>query len=132
MRIESSSTEYNHIWHKYRPVILRMMIDANTEPQRYSFAHHEFLRTNPKSKSGMAFILYMHGSKALNNIRTSPLAHSLLSTLRQSKTAMALLEHSTYELMLDKKFVLHVTKAGAQELVTQDEQTVNEVEKLLT
>ena len=128
MRIESSSTEYNHIWHKYRPVILRMMIDANSGPQRYSFADHEFLRTNPKSKSAMAFILYMHGSKALNNIRTSPLAHSLLSTLRQSKTAMELTEHSTYELMLDKKFVLHVTKAGVQEALTEAEQAVEATE----
>lgn len=64
----------------------------------------------PKSRSSLAFILYLHRSKAVNNIKTSPLAHALLGVLRQSKTADRLTEDSTYELMLDEKFVFHVRK----------------------
>lgn len=110
MNFETLQTPYDYVWHKYRPVILRLMIDAETTPQAYSFSDHEFKRMFPKNKSSLAFILYVHRSKAINNIKTSPLANALLGILQQSKTAVKLTEDSTYELMLDQKFVLHVRK----------------------
>ena len=107
---DSPQTPYTYIWHKYRPVILRLMVNAVTTPQQYVFSGHEFLRMFPKNRSSLAFILYLHRSKAVNNIKTSPLAHALLQVLQQSKTAEKLTESSTYELMLDEKFVFHVRK----------------------
>lgn len=117
MQFELSNPEYTHIWHKYRPVILRMMVNASVGVQHYSFSPHEFRRIVPKGKGGVAFILYLRKSKALNNIRTSPLAHALLATLQQSKTAVELTADSTFELMLDNKFVMHIKKAGVEEPV---------------
>jgi hypothetical protein len=115
MQLETSNPEYTHIWHKYRPVILRMMIDADAGVQHYSFSRHEFRRIIKKGKENLAFILYLRKSKALNNIKTSQLAHALLSTLQQSKTAIELTADATFELMLDNRFVLHVKKAGVDE-----------------
>jgi hypothetical protein len=86
------------------------MINAEDAPQQYIFSDHEFKRVFPANRSSLAFILYIHHSKALNNIKASPLAHALLGILQQSKTAARLTEHSTYELMLDAKFVFRVRK----------------------
>lgn len=110
MYIETSQTPYSYIWHKYRPVILRLMVNAEGTPQQYAFSDHEFKRMFPKNRSSLAFILYIHRSKALNNIKTSPLARALLGILQQSQTAVRLTEDSTYEFMLDEKFVFHVRK----------------------
>ena len=110
MYLETSRTPYSYVWHKYRPVILRLMINAEDAPQEYTFSDHEFRRIFPKNRSSLAFILYIHRSKAVNNIKASPLAHALLGILKESQTAIRLTENSTYELMLDEKFVLHVRK----------------------
>lgn len=110
INFETSQTPYSHVWHKYRPAILRLMVNAADAPQQYAFSDHEFRRMFPKNQSSLAFILYIHRSKAVNNIKTSPLAHALLGVLQQSKTADKLTEDSTYELMLDERFVFHVRK----------------------
>lgn len=107
---ETTQTPYTYIWHKYRPVILRLMVNAVNVPQQYVFSEHEFRRMFAKNRSSLAFILYIHRSKAVNNIKTSPLAHALLEVLQQSKTVEKLTEDSTYELLLDDKFVFHVRK----------------------
>ena len=107
----SETTDYGYIWHKYRPVILKLMIDAAQGPQEYRFSEHEFRRINPRQKSGFAFILFIHKCKAINNIAGSVLANDLLTILKQSKTAIELTDKSTYEIMLDKKFVLRIRKA---------------------
>ncbi|HYC87055.1 MAG TPA: hypothetical protein VEB86_17600 [Chryseosolibacter sp.] len=110
--METLPTACSYIWHKYRPVILRLMVNAEDVPQQYVFSSHEFRRIFPKNRSSLAFILYMHRSKALNNIKASPLAQALLGILQQSNTAGKLTEDSTYELMLDECFVFHVRKNG--------------------
>lgn len=107
---QTSETPYTHIWHKYRPVILRLMVNAADSPQHYVLSPHEFRQMFPKYQTSLAFILYIHRSKALNNIRTSDLAGALLKVLQQSETAMRLTHDSTYELLLDHNFVFHVRK----------------------
>ena len=110
MYTETTQTPYSYIWHKYRPVVLRLMVNAVDGPQQYVFADHEFRRMFPRNRSSLAFILYMHRSKAVNNIKTSPLAHALVGILKESKTAIRLTEDSTFELILDENFVFHVRK----------------------
>jgi hypothetical protein len=111
MMIELTQAPYGYIWHKYRPVILQLMLNAGEAPQQYAFSEHEFQRAFPKNRKNLAFILFIHRLKALNNIKTSPLAYALVEILKESKTAAALTEHSTYEIMLDQKFILHVRKS---------------------
>jgi hypothetical protein len=111
--METLQTSYIHIWHKYRPVILRLMVNARETAQQYVFSGHEFKRVAPSYRGGLAFILYFHRSKALNNIKTSTLAKELLEILQQSQTAIKLAENSTFEFMLDRHFVFHVRKNDA-------------------
>jgi hypothetical protein len=110
MHNETKQAPYGYIWHKYRPAILRLMVNAETAPQQYIFSDQEFKKVFPKSRNSLAFILYIHRSKALNNIKASPLAHALLEILQRSDTAIKLTTNSTYEFMLDEKFVFHVRK----------------------
>jgi len=110
MNILTPQTPYSYIWHKYRPVILRLMVNAHDGPQQYIFSEHEFRRIFPKNRSSLAFILYMHRARALNNIKTSHLAQALLGILKESKTAISLTENSTFEFKLDDRFILHVRK----------------------
>jgi hypothetical protein len=101
---------YGHVWNKYRPVILKMMIASEEEPQQYKFSSHEFKGANPKEKGSFAFTLQAFQGKAVNNIRSSEIAQSLMSVLQQSKKATELLEKETYEFVMDKQFILHIKK----------------------
>ena len=121
------NTGYSFLWNKYRPVLLKLMIDAADSPQQYKFSSHEFKNANPKEKKGHSFLLYVHKSRSLTNIKTSQLAIDLLAMLKQSKTAVNLTESASYEFMLDKKFVLHVTKAVTQAVEPVVEPTLEAV-----
>jgi hypothetical protein len=86
------------------------MVNAEEAPQQYSFSNHEFRRMFPANRKSLAFIVYIHRSKPLNNIKTSPLAHALVGILKESNTAVRLTENSTYEFMLDENFIFHVRR----------------------
>jgi hypothetical protein len=101
---------YFYLWNKYRPAILKLMVDAAEGPQQYKFSDHEFRILNPKEKGGYSFTLLAYQGKAVNNIRTSPVAQDLLGILQQSKKASELLDAFTYEFVMDKQFVLHIIR----------------------
>ena len=101
---------YAHVWNKYRPAILQMMIASEGEPQQYKFSSHEFKSANPKEKGSFAFTLHAFQGKAVNNIKTSEIAQSLMSVLQQSRKATELMETETYEFAMDKHCVLHIKK----------------------
>ena len=106
----SVSRIYIHVWMKYRPVILKLMIASEEGPQQYKFSDHEFRRVNPKEKGGYAFTMNVFQGKAVTDIRASAPAQDLLWVLQQSRKATELVESSTYEFMFDKRFVLHVAR----------------------
>jgi hypothetical protein len=101
---------YAHIWNKYRPVILKMMIASDEEPQQYKFSLHEFKGANPKEKGSFAFTLRAFQGNAVNNIRNSEIAQSLMSVLQQSRKAKELMDKETYEFVLDKQCIFHIKK----------------------
>jgi len=101
---------YGHVWNKYRPVILKMMIASEGEPQEYKFSGHEFKSANQKEKGSFAFTLHAFQGRAVNNIKSSEIAQSLMSVLQQSRKATELMEKETYEFVLDKQFILHIKK----------------------
>ncbi len=103
------SKPYASVWNKYRPAILKLMVDSAGEPQQYKHYTHEFVAMNPKEK-GFAFTLQVFKGKAMNNIRKSPIAQDLLGILEQSKKATELMDKCTYEFTLDKRFILRVSK----------------------
>jgi hypothetical protein len=101
---------YLPIWSKYRPVILKLMLDSADEPQHYQLSGHEFRQMNARQKGGYNFVLQVQKGKALNNIRESQAAKELLEILQLSRKATELTEQSPYEITLDKQFVLHISK----------------------
>ena len=107
---------YTYLWGKYRPALLRLMIDSNDGPQTYRFSAHEFKAVNPKNSH--AFTLKVHRNKAVNDIRAIAIAKDLLSVLQQSGKASELAETSIYGFTMDRNFVLHVNR----EEITQEPQ----------
>ena len=101
---------FSPIWNKYRPAILKMMLDAAEKPQQYKLSAHEFRALNQKQKGGFNFTLQVSKSRALNNIRDNVVAQDLLDVLQLSKKASELSEAAPYEIVLDKQFVLHINK----------------------
>lgn len=101
---------YRHIWNKYRPAILKMMVESTTSPQTYNMSAHEFTCINSRPKGGYQFNLQVANGKALNSIKESIIAQDLLFILQQSQKANELMGTGSYEISLDKKFVLHIQK----------------------
>jgi hypothetical protein len=101
---------YTSLWNKYRPVILKLMSSAVTEPQQYKLFPHEFKAIGEKVKKGYSFTLQVSNGKALNKIKDSTVAQDLLQVLQQSKTATQLMTEATFELSMDKHFVLQVIR----------------------
>lgn len=101
---------FTPVWNKYRPAILKMMIDSGESPQVYKLSPHEFKAMNAKQKSGFNFVLQVSKGKAINNIRDSVIAQELLEILQVSPKASELTEQASYQIEMDKQFVLHITK----------------------
>ncbi len=106
----TTDSSYVHLWKKYRPAILQLMVTSAEAPQEYKFSGHEFKGINPKEKGGYSFTLQAFQGKAVNNIKNSIVAKGLLLTLQQSPKATELMNTEVYQFVLDKQFVLHVTK----------------------
>jgi hypothetical protein len=104
------SQHYVSIWNKYRPVILQLMIGAEKDPQQYKLSGHEFKAVGHREKSGFSFTMEVFENKSLTNIKGSTVARDLLYILQQSQKATELMKSGTYELRMDKQFVLHVTR----------------------
>jgi len=118
--------KYTYLWKKYRPAVLRLMIDSAKGPQEYRFSNHEFRDVNPKQKGGYSFTLRVFESKAVNNIRTSEVAKDLLAILQLSGKASELTQSSIYEFVLDKQFVLHITQEEIPPEMKEENQSPEE------
>lgn len=114
-----TSTTYTYLWSKYRPAILKLMVDSDKGPQQYKFSSHEIKSVNAGQKGSNAFTLKIYMGKAVNDIRTSAIAKDLLLVLQESRKATELAETATYEFILDKHFVLHVTRTAMPEEVVE-------------
>jgi hypothetical protein len=123
MNYPTTTKIYTYVWSKYRPAILKLMVDSADGPQQYKFSNHEFKSINPKEKGGYAFTLRVFQGKAVNNIKTSAVAQDLLLILQQSRRALELIEASPYEFVMDKHFMLHVAKVEKAPDVVLDKVT---------
>jgi hypothetical protein len=101
---------FTPVWNKYRPAILKMMLDSLDSPQQYKLSAHEFKAMNARQKGGYTFVLQVSKGRAINNIRGSVIAQELLEILQLSRKASELIEEAPYQITLDKQFVLHVSK----------------------
>ncbi len=101
---------YTSLWNKYRPMILKLMVDSEKDPQQYKLFSHEFKAVGIKEKTGYSFVLEVYQGKAVNKIKGSTVARDLLSVLQQSQKAFQLMNAAVYELKMDKQFMFHVTR----------------------
>ena len=113
--MDTTQRKYAPIWSKYRPAILKMMLAAADEPQQYRLTEHEFKAMDLKKKSGFGFNLTVSESKAVNNIKDSEAAQDLLSMLLMSRKGTELMQSNSYELAMDKNFVLHIQQVKSSE-----------------
>jgi hypothetical protein len=99
------------VWNKYRPVILKMMIDSSKDGgQTYQLSQHEFKQMNPKQKGGFTFKLQVANGKAKAGLKDNTLAQDLWDILQYSPKATELIAQSEFEFAMDRNFVLHVQK----------------------
>ena len=117
----TDSNQYSYIWSKYRPAILKLMVDSKDSPQQYKFSNHEFLMANPTEKRGYSFKLRVFQSKAVNDIKTSSIAKDLLRILQQSRKATELTEHSIFEFEMEKGFTLKIAREEAIKITIMDD-----------
>ncbi len=117
---------YFHVWQKYKPVIVKLMMDSEKKPQTYQLSDHEFRDVNLKRKTGYSFKFKFHSKRSLSSLKTKLLAEDLLSVLLHSNTACELSQDATFEFELDKDFKLHVSR---EELEAKEEEENTEEEK---
>jgi hypothetical protein len=108
--LNMSEKIYTPVWHKYRPAILKLMIDAAEKPQQYQLSAHEFQALNSRKKGGFNFLLQVANGKAINKINDNVAAQDLLAILQMSPKGSELIEKDSYEIMMDKQFILHISK----------------------
>jgi hypothetical protein len=108
--MDSQTRKFAPLWHKYRPAILKMMLAAAHEPQQYKFMQHEFQALDQRRNIGFGFNLLVSGSRAVNNIKDSEIAQDFLNMLLLSRKGSELVDVHTYEIVLDKQFVLHISQ----------------------
>jgi hypothetical protein len=99
---------YSPVWHKYRPVILKLMIDSKQEPASYQLSSHEFKALNTRQKGGSSFTLQVGQGRVKNNIRDIIIAQDLWGMLQMSPKANELIQESTYQFEMDRNFMLRV------------------------
>lgn len=99
---------FTPVWHKYRPVILKMMIDSKDEPRTYQLSEHEFKAMNANQKGGYTFTLQLGNGKVKNSIKDILVAQDLWQVLQLSPKASQLISESSYQIAMDKNYVLRV------------------------
>lgn len=125
MYIEANKNLYYSLWNKYRPVILQLMIGAESGEQQYSLSGHEFKAVGEKVKSSYVFSLVTVDGKASKVIGRANLARDLVLMLQQSKTGAVLMSEASYELKMDKNFLFYVTRLEVYESENEDTPEAN-------
>jgi hypothetical protein len=103
---------YTPVWSKYRPAILKMMIDSQNEPQSYQLSNHEFKALSGNKKSGYTFTLNVSGGRAVGGLKDSEVAQDLWEVLQISKKATELIAEAAFQFSMDRQFILHVEKVN--------------------
>ncbi|MBL7835161.1 MAG: hypothetical protein JNK18_14475 [Cyclobacteriaceae bacterium] len=102
------TSPYLPLWNKYRPAVVKMMIEAHQAPQSYKLFAHEVKALDPKSRSSK-FTLRTQNNKSIVTPKDSVIASDLFHALGTSNKATELMQQHTYEFVLDRDFTLSVS-----------------------
>ena len=122
----SSTGKYTHIWQKYRPVILNLMVTSSNGPQTYDLSSHEFIDVNNKRKTGYSFSLKMFKNRNIGEKKVNGVGLDLLAVLQQSQKANELTHQANYLFEMDKNFKLQVSSEPVEQA---SEETPDELDE---
>lgn len=108
-----SGQGYVSLWSKYRPAILKLMVDSASEPQQYKFFKHEFSSLDTKDKA-YDFTLKLIDGKAEGATKITNTAKDLFDVLNQSEKGRGLINEYNFTISMDKKFILQISRDGEQ------------------
>lgn len=111
------------LWKKYRPVMLKLMVDADAEPQQYQMSKHEFTDLAPKKNIVYSFKIEMFKGVPLVAPKTSLVALDFIAVIKQSGKANELMQSATYGFELDKQFRLNVSITERVVVEVEEEET---------
>lgn len=100
---------YISLWNKYRPAIIQMMLASQEGPKQYKLYAHEFKALNAKEKN-YSFEMSAYKGKAINKSKATANALDLLTMLNESKKASELMNEIQFDFVLDKQFILHISR----------------------
>jgi hypothetical protein len=106
----TSTRTFMGLWSKYRPVILKMMIDADEEAQNYQLSGHEFQAFSGLKKGVYSFNLQVDQGRVVSGLKDSSVAQGLWEILQMSRKASELISKSGYHFSMDRTFVLLIRK----------------------
>ena len=107
--------EFYPIWKKYKPVILKMMIDSSDgNQQEYKLSKHEFTDVNSRKNASCSFKLEVYKGKSTKLTKSSVIATDLITMLKQSAKATELMNEKIYNISLDSSFTLLVNSKSAE------------------
>lgn len=109
IRAATYEGKYTHLWQKYKPMILKLMVEADKGPQLYQFQRHEFADLNNQKPTGYSFKLEVFKNQKQNKL-TSNVAIDLLSILQSSSKSEELTHENKYLFKLDSKFSLEISR----------------------
>ena len=121
----SGAGKYTHIWQKYRPVILSLMVSAPKGPQSYSLSSHEFMDVNNKKTTGYSFALKVYQNRNNSEKKVNVVGLDLLAVLQYSQKAQELTNEGAFSFEMDKNFKLQVS----YEPVADEEGPLTEAEE---
>ena len=121
----TGTKEFFPIWKKYRPVVLRLMIDSlEGTAQSYQFSKHEFADVNTRKSAVFSFKMETHKGRVLHPKKASIMASDLLALLKQSAKATELMDASVFNFVLDAQFNLTVSSVKAETASEEEEESV--------
>ena len=116
--------EFYPIWKKYRPVILKLMIDSlDGSEQSYQLSKHEFSDANTRKSATFSFKLGIHKGRVLHPKKAGVVASDLLALLKQSAKAIELMDTAIFTIVLDPQCKLTInsesTETASEEMEKQ-------------
>lgn len=102
--------EFYPIWKKYRPVILKLMVDSiEGTPQTYKMSKHEFTDANTRKSSTYSFKVITQNARNLKPTKASIVGTDFIAMLQQSNKASELMKIYRFTIDMDNQFNLTVS-----------------------
>lgn len=126
----ASAGKYTHIWQKYRPVLLNLMVASSEGAQSYDLSRHEFIDVNNKKTTGYSFALKVYQNRNNSEKKVNVVGLDLLAVLQQSQKSQQLTQEAAYRFEMDKNFKLQVSSEPTARPDKEEEEDTNTEEEV--